>query len=112
MVTSGTNAPAGPSSPSGSVSKESAYNAADTGLIPGSGRSPGEGNGCSQSNILAWRITMDRRAWGATVHGVAKSQTRLKQLSRRAHTGLSERFLRRLLDGEGNTGAGPKGVTL
>ena len=29
----------------GSVGKESAYNAGDTGLIPGSGRSPGEGNG-------------------------------------------------------------------
>ena len=39
--------------PAGSDSKESAYNAGDTGLIPGSGRSPGEWNGCS---ILAWRI--------------------------------------------------------
>ena len=29
------------------------------------------------SNILAWRIRMDRGAWLATVHGVAKSQTRL-----------------------------------
>ena len=112
MVTSGTSAPAGLSSHSGSVSKESTYNAADTGLIPGWGRSPGEGNGFSQSNILAWRIAMGRRAWGATVHGVAKSQKRLKQLSRHAHTGLSKRFLRRLLDGEGNTGAGPKGMTL
>ena len=33
------------------------------------------------SNILAWRILMDRGAWKATVHGVTKSQTRLKQLS-------------------------------
>ena len=32
------------------------------------------------SSILAWRILMDRRAWLATVHGVAKSQTRPKQL--------------------------------
>ena len=32
------------------------------------------------SSILAWRIPMDRRAWWATVHGVAQSQTRLKQL--------------------------------
>ena len=31
--------------------------------------------------VLAWRIPMDRGAWWATVHGVAKSQTRLKQLS-------------------------------
>ena len=29
------------------------------------------------SSILAWRIPMDRGAWQATVHGVAKSQTRL-----------------------------------
>ena len=31
----------------------------------------------SHSNILAWRIPIDRGAWQATVHGVAKSQTRL-----------------------------------
>ena len=29
----------------------------------------------TQSSILAWRIPMDREAWGATVHGVTKSQT-------------------------------------
>ena len=29
------------------------------------------------SSILAWRIPMDRGAWQATVHGVAKSRTRL-----------------------------------
>ena len=34
-------------------------------------------------NILAWRIPMDRRSWHATVHGIAKSQTQLKQLSAR-----------------------------
>ena len=38
------------------------------------------------SSILAWRIPMDRGAWWATVHRVAKSQTRLKQLSMHAHT--------------------------
>ena len=96
--------------PGGSDGKESACNAGDPGLIPGSGRSPGEGIGyplqCSwaslvaqliknppavqetwvrslgwedplekgkatHSSILAWRIP-----W--TVHGVAKSQTRLR----------------------------------
>ena len=31
----------------------------------------------THSRILAWRIRMDRGAWQATVHGVAKSQTRL-----------------------------------
>ena len=32
----------------------------------------------THSNILAWRIPMDRRAWQATVYGVAKSQAQLK----------------------------------
>ena len=32
----------------------------------------------THSSILAWRIPMDRGAWRATVHGVAKSQARLK----------------------------------
>ena len=35
-----------------------------------------EGTG-THARILAWRIPMDRGAWGATVHGVAKSWTRL-----------------------------------
>ena len=56
--------------------KESACNAGDSGLIPGSGRSPGEGN----SNPLQYSClenSMDRGAWGATVHGAAKSWTQL-----------------------------------
>ena len=54
--------------------KESAHNAGDPGLIPGSGRSPGEGNDYPlQSSCL--ENPMDRGAWRATVHGVAKSQT-------------------------------------
>ena len=35
----------------------------------------------THSNILAWRIPMDRGAWWATVHGVKKSWTQLKRLS-------------------------------
>ena len=35
----------------------------------------------THSNILAWRIPMDRGAWWVTVHGVAKSWTQLKQLT-------------------------------
>ena len=31
----------------------------------------------TRSSILAWRIRMDKRAWGATVHGVTKSRTQL-----------------------------------
>ena len=56
--------------------KESARNAGDVGLIPGSGRSPGEGN----SNPLQYSClenTMDRGAWRATVHGVTQSWTQL-----------------------------------
>ena len=56
--------------------KASAYDAGDPGLVPGLGRSPGEGNG----NLLqySWlENPMDRGAWWAIVHGVANSQTRL-----------------------------------
>jgi len=65
----------------------------DTGLISGSGRSPGRGH--SNPNVLVsfslygiypfqyscLENPMDRGAWLATVHGVAKSRTQLKQLS-------------------------------
>ena len=60
--------------------KVSAYNAGDLGSIPGSGRSPGEGNG----NPLQYshlENPMDRGAWWATVHGAAKSRTRLSDFS-------------------------------
>ena len=57
--------------PDDSGGKESACNAGDLGSSPGSGRSPGERNG----NLLQYSCLenpMDRRAWRATVHGVAK----------------------------------------
>ena len=57
----------------------------DSGSIPGLGRSPGEGNGNSlQYSCL--ENPLDRGAWWATVHGVEKSQTKLKQLSKPAKT--------------------------
>ena len=59
------------------------------GSIPGSGRSPGEGNG-KHSSIPARRIPMDRGAWQATVHRLPKSRTRLKQLSMHAGYLVSE----------------------
>ena len=62
--------------PGGSNGKESACNAGDPGLIPGSGKSPGEGNG-SPLQYSCQENSMDRGAWWATVHGVAKSQTQL-----------------------------------
>ena len=61
--------------PGGSVGKESACNAGDPCLIPGSGKSPGEGNGNPFQYSCLGNL-MDRRAWWATVHGVTKSQTR------------------------------------
>jgi len=45
--------------------------------IPGSGRSPAEGNG-NPLQYSCLKNPMDRGAWQATVHGVAKSQTQLK----------------------------------
>ena len=58
----------------GSDGEASACNAGDPGLIPGSGRSPGEGNGEPlQDSYL--ENSMDGRAQQATVHGVTKSQT-------------------------------------
>ena len=66
--------------PGGSEVKASACNVGDLGPIPGSGRSPGEGNG----NPLQYSCLgnpMDRGAWWATVHGVAKSRTRLSDFT-------------------------------
>ena len=61
--------------PGGSGSKESACNAGDLGSILGSGRSPGEENGCPLH--CSCLDSMDRGAWWAIVYRVAKSQTRL-----------------------------------
>ena len=58
----------------GAVVKTSPANAGDMSSIPGSGRSPGVGNG----NLLQCSClenSIDRGAWQATVQGVAKSQT-------------------------------------
>ena len=58
----------------------SAYNAGDLGSIPGSGRSLGEGNG-NPLQYSCLENPMDGGAWWATVHGVAKSQTRLSEFT-------------------------------
>ena len=62
--------------PGGSYGKESACNAGDQDSIPESGRCPGEGNG-NPLQYSCLENPMNRGAWQATVHGVAKSQTRL-----------------------------------
>ena len=51
--------------PGGSDGRESAYNAGDLGLIPGSGRSPGEGNG-NPLQYFCMENPMDQGAWSAT----------------------------------------------
>ena len=64
----------------GSDGKESVCNAGDLVLIPGLGRSPGEGNSYPlQYSCL--KNPMDREAWQATVRRMAKSRTWLKRLS-------------------------------
>ena len=58
----------------------SARNAGDPGSILGSGRSPGEGNG-NPFQYSCLENSMDGEAWWATVHGVAKSRTRLSNFT-------------------------------
>ena len=60
----------------GLVGKESACNVGDLCTIPGSGKSPGEGNGYPLQHSCL-ENSMDRGAWQATVYGLTKSQTRL-----------------------------------
>ena len=58
--------------PGGSDGKESACNVGDLGLILGWEDTFEKGT-ATNSSILAWRIPMNRGAWWATVHGVARS---------------------------------------
>ena len=63
-----------PAIPGGSDSKASACNMRDLGSIPGSGRSPGEGNG-NPLQYSCLENSMGGGAWGAILHWVEKSQT-------------------------------------
>ena len=70
--------------PGGAVVKNppaSAGDAGDAGLIPGSGRFPGEGNG-NPLQYSCLETSMDRGVWLATVHGVTKSQIQLSTHTR------------------------------
>ena len=82
--------------PGGSDGKESAFNGRDPGSIPGSGRSPGEGNG-NPLQYSCLENSMDRGAWWATVHGVAKSWTQLSNCH--THSWCKEQ----MQDGEAET---------
>ena len=66
--------------PGGSDGKAFTHNEGDPGLIPVSGRSPGEGNG-NPLQYSCLENSMDRGAWWATVHGVTKSQTQLSDFT-------------------------------
>ena len=75
--------------PGGSEVKTSACNVGGQGSIPGLGRSPGEGN----SNPLQYSCLenpMDRGAWWAILHGVAKSWTRLSNCTHSGGTSGKE----------------------
>ena len=68
--------------PGGSEVKASACNVGDPGLIPGSGRFSGEGNG-NPLQYSCLENPMDRGAWQAIVYGVAKSRTQLSDFTSR-----------------------------
>ena len=57
-----------------SIDKEPAYSAEELGAVPGSGRSPGEGNGYSLQNSCL-ENPMDRGVWQATIYGSQESNT-------------------------------------
>ena len=81
--------------PGGAGGKEPAANEgdkSDMGSIPGWGRSPGGGHGNPLQHSCL-ENPMERGAWRATVHGVAKSQTRLKQLTHPQAPGERNSFL-------------------
>ena len=66
--------------PGGLEGKASACNAGDLGSIPELGRSSGEGNG-NPLQYSCLENPIDRGAWEAAVHGVAKSRTRLSNFT-------------------------------
>ena len=79
--------------PGGSVDKEFACNVGVLGLILG-WEDPLEEGMATHSSILLWRIPMDRGAWQAIVHRVAKSWTRLKKLSMHAYLQIQTTAIR------------------
>ena len=66
--------------PGGSDGKASAYNVEDPGSIPGLGRSSGEGNG-APLQYFCLENPMHGGAWWATIYGISKSRTRLRNFT-------------------------------
>ena len=75
--------------PGGSEGKAFAYNAGDPFSMSGSGRSPGEGNG-NPLQYSSLENPMDRRAWWATVHAVAKELDTTERLNNNYYIKLDE----------------------
>ena len=74
------------------MAKNLLANAGDVGLIPGSGRSPGEGN-CSPLQDSCLENHMDRGARRARVHGVTKESDMTERLNNnKQRTRISEKF--------------------
>ena len=84
------------SKPFSSDGKASACNEGDLGSIPGSGRSPGEGNG-NPLQYSCLENPMYGGAWWATVHGVAESQTRLSDFTHgvQVASAISKKLIKR-----------------
>ena len=80
--------------PGGSDGKASACKAGDLGLIHRSGRSPRKGNG-NPIQYSCLENSMDRGAWQATDHGIAKSQTQLSNFTKNTQTinNIKDHFL-------------------
>ena len=89
--------------------KKSAFNARDLGSNPGLGKSLEEGM-ATHSNIPSWIIPMDRGAWGAAVHGVAKSRTQLSDSAQHSTLTLYK-WKWKLNEGKKNTGKIANGST-
>ena len=81
--------------PGGSDGKVSVRSAGDPGSIPGSGRSPGEGN-CNPVQYSCLENSMDGRAWWATIHGVAKNQTQLIKMKMKTELSGRKSQIKRL----------------
>ena len=76
--------------------KKSTCNAGDASLIPGSERSPGEGNGNSLQHSYLGNL-MDRGAWPTIVHGVSRESDIIQQL--KSNTPLQYSCLENPMDG-------------